>query len=119
MQFSNLQQRELVKEMTQEISEEGMIATLESIKNRQNHLSIFLNPPCKACYLWGENDPTIDLKKITNNKFPNNKVKYKIINQGGHLLVMTHYILVASFIQTALSLFTKTDKDSDLTRTQT
>ncbi|TAJ15107.1 alpha/beta hydrolase [Marinilabiliaceae bacterium JC017] len=113
MQFSNLQQRELIKEMTQEISDEGMIANLENMKNRQNHLSLFLNPPCKACYLWGENDTTIDLKKITNNEFTDTKVKYKIIHQGGHLLVITHLNLIASYLQTALNLFTRPDKGSD------
>ena len=94
--------RNLYRLMVARLTEESLIALQKGMMKRPDSGHIFLNPPVKLYYLYGEADITLPLNEIEQLLKDSTKVVYKKIMGGTHFLVAEHPGKVAEFITLAL-----------------
>lgn len=95
--LENEEMKDLYFEMTESLRPENLIALQKGMGERKDGSDLFLDPPCRLCYIYGENDDFLPLKEIDNLLFRAEKVAGKKIPGGNHFIVIKHKDEIAEY----------------------
>ncbi len=94
--------RDLYQLMAAGLKEDNLIALQQGMMKRVDSAHMFLNPPCKLYYMYGEDDVTLPLNEIKQLLKDSVEVIYREVKDGTHFLVAEKPGEVAEFITLAL-----------------
>ncbi len=94
--------RNLYQLMAAGLKEDNLIALQQGMMKRVDSAHMFLNPPCKLYYMYGEDDATLPLTEIKQLLKDSAGVIHREVKDGTHFLVAEQPGEVAEFIMLAL-----------------